>query len=252
MAPHVHAIETGLSSNPSMNWALSSLDRFAIISNSDAHSPSKLGREATIFAMEESYSALAEALIRAKDAAQGGPAVLETVEFFPQEGKYHHDGHRNCGVSRSPAEGGSPGSACPVCGKPLTPGVLGRVLKLADRPVSEDAPCPALAEKRGNRRPYRSLIPLEEILAEILGVGAASKKVARTYGALIEKAGSEFAILMDLNATDIAKLDCPGIDCGLLALAVDRMRKGEVSIAPGYDGKYGIVRALPEKTNRVV
>jgi PHP family Zn ribbon phosphoesterase len=197
--------------------------------------------------MERSYSALAEALARAKDAARGEPAILETVEFFPQEGKYHHDGHRNCGVSRSPAENGSAGSACPVCGKPLTPGVLGRVLELADRPVSEDAPCPALAEERGNRRPYRSLIPLDEILAEILGVGAASKKVGWTYGTLIEKAGSEFAILMDLNVEDIAKLDCPGVDCGLLALAVNRMRNGEVSIAPGYDGKYGVVRALPEK-----
>jgi PHP family Zn ribbon phosphoesterase len=122
---------------------------------------------------------------------------------------------------------------------------MGRVLELADRPVSEDAPCPPREAGRGNRRPYRSLIPLEELLGEILGAGAASKKVARAYALLIEKAGSEFAILMDLSPADFAKLDCPGISGELLAAAVDRMRSGEVSIIPGYDGKYGVVRALP-------
>jgi PHP family Zn ribbon phosphoesterase len=129
---------------------------------SDAHSPNKLGREATIFEMDPSYSALAEALAGASRTAAPGPAVLETVEFFPQEGKYHYDGHRNCGVSRSPVEAAA-AAPCPVCGKPLTPGVLGRVRRLADRPVSEDAPCPSNPAARGNRRPYRSLIPLAEI-----------------------------------------------------------------------------------------
>jgi uncharacterized protein (TIGR00375 family) len=243
LAPQIHAIETGLSSNPPMNWALGSLDRFAIVSNSDAHSPNRLGREATVFAMDPSYSALAVALANASQGATNEPAIVETVEFFPQEGKYHYDGHRNCNVFRSPADSAAAGSACPVCGKPLTPGVLGRVQELADRPVSEDAPCPP--HGRGNRRPYRSLIPLEELLGELLRVGPSSKKVAQAYAALIEQAGSEFALLMDHSIADIAQLSCPGINGEVLSLAVDRMRRGEVSITPGYDGKYGVVRALP-------
>jgi uncharacterized protein (TIGR00375 family) len=244
LAPHIPAIETGLSSNPPMNWSLGSLDRFAVISNSDAHSPNRLGREATIFAMDPSYSALTRALAEASHDAPSEPAILETVEFFPQEGKYHYDGHRNCDVSRSPVESATAGATCPVCGKPLTPGVLGRVLELAGRPVREDAPCPPQAGGRGNRRPYRSLIPLEELLGEILGLGAASKKVAQVYATLIEQAGSEFAILMDKNLPELARLDCPGISGELLSAAIDRMRRGEVSITPGYDGKYGAVRAL--------
>ncbi|MDR1249335.1 MAG: endonuclease Q family protein, partial [Treponema sp.] len=253
LAPHVHAIETGLSSNPPMNWALGCLDRFAIISNSDAHSPNRLGREATILEMEPSYSSLTEALsgdfAGTGRTTEAGPSILETVEFFPQEGKYHHDGHRKCGFSRSPVEGVAAGSLCPVCGKPLTPGVLGRVLQLADRPVDENAACPPQTTARGNRRPYRSLIPLAELLGEILGVGTASKKVARAYAALVEKAGGEFAVLMQHSAADLARLDCPGVSGELLSAAVDRMRKGEVSISPGYDGKYGVVRALPVKTD---
>jgi PHP family Zn ribbon phosphoesterase len=252
-----------------MNWVLGCLDRFAIISNSDAHSPNRLGREATIFEMEPSYSSLiealsgspasglseglaeslvkgpAESLAGAGRTTEAGPSILETVEFFPQKGKYHHDGHRKCGFSRSPAEDSAAGSPCPVCGKPLTPGVLGRVMQLADRPVDENALCPSQAAARGNRRPYRSLIPLTELLSEILGVGSGSKKVARAYAALVEKAGGEFAVLMEQSVADLARLDCPGVSGELLATAVDRMRKGEVAISPGYDGKYGVVRALP-------
>ncbi|GHV79712.1 hypothetical protein AGMMS49944_15030 [Spirochaetia bacterium] len=248
LSPHIHAIETGLSSNPPMNWAVKSLDRFAIISNSDAHSPNKLGREATVLEMEYAYPALAAALAKVKQKpAKFGPAILETLEFFPQEGKYHYDGHRNCGVSLSPEENAANGprvQCCPVCGSPLTPGVLGRVRELAGQLVSEDAPCPPDFEGT-NRRPYRSLIPLEEMLGEILGVGTASKKVKEAYGMLIEKAGSEFAILMDRSIGDIERLNCPGIRGELLSAAVDRMRKGEVSITAGYDGVYGIIRAFP-------
>jgi PHP family Zn ribbon phosphoesterase len=195
---------------------------------------------------------LAEGLVKGpvKSLSEAGrttkdePSILETVEFFPQEGKYHHDGHRKCGFSRSPLEDTAAGSVCPVCGKPLTPGVLGRVIQLADRPVDEKAPCPPQTAARGNRRPYRSLMPLTELLGEILGVGGASKKVARAYAALVEKAGGEFAVLMDHSAADLARLDCPGVSGELLSVAVDRMRKGEVAITPGYDGKYGVVRAL--------
>ncbi|MCE5255285.1 MAG: endonuclease Q family protein, partial [Spirochaetaceae bacterium] len=181
LAPRIGAIETGLSSNPPMNWAVSALDRFAIISNSDAHSPEKLGREATIIDMEDSFAGLAEAL------AGGGPAgkIVETVEFFPQEGKYHYDGHRVCGVVMSPAESEASGGRCPVCGKPLTPGVMRRVAELADRPVDETAPCPQNYTGT-NRRPYRSLVPLPELLAELLGTGSGSKKVAAAYGSLVE------------------------------------------------------------------
>ncbi|MDR2739316.1 MAG: UvrD-helicase domain-containing protein [Treponema sp.] len=245
LTPHIYAIETGLSSNPPMNWALSSLDRFAVISNSDAHSPNKLGREATVFDMEPSYPALA-AVLKEPGALSGD--ILGTIEFFPQEGKYHYDGHRNCGVSLNPEESAAAAGSCPICGRPLTPGVLGRVRELADRPVSEDAPCPLRSKGSGGplsrRRPYYSLIPLEEILGEILGVGAASKKVKAAYGTLIEKAGSEFAILMDRDIGDLVKLNCPGISGVLLSSAVERMRKGEVAITPGYDGIYGIIRAF--------
>ncbi|AEF83955.1 DNA and RNA helicase [Treponema primitia ZAS-2] len=239
LAPHIHAIETGLSSNPPMNWALSSLDRFAIISNSDAHSPDKLGREATVLSMEPSYPGLAAAL-----SGASGTGILETVEFFPQEGKYHYDGHRVCDVSLDSESAAAAKGLCPVCGKALTPGVLSRVRELADRPVSETAPCPADSQGT-NRRPYRSLIPLVEILGELLSVGAASKKVSRAYGPLIEKGGGEFSILMDKSIGELEKLNCPGISGELLAAAIDHMRRGEVFITPGYDGLYGVIRAFP-------
>ena len=249
LVSHIPAVETGLSSDPPMNWALSSLDRFSIISNSDAHSPDKLGREATIFDMDLSYAALEAAM-------RGG--VAATIEFFPEEGKYHYDGHRKCGVCAGPGEAadggaiapnGSPagGKLCPVCGKALTRGVMGRVLELADRPV-ETAHAPYQAapfNRAGNRRPYYSLIPLREILGEILGTGPGSKKVDAAYGGLIAKAGSEFAILMEMKTGDIEKLRVQGLSGEVLAGALDRMRRGEVSISPGYDGEYGVVRVFP-------
>ena len=170
LAPRIGAVETGLSSNPPMNWGLSALDRFAIVSNSDAHSPEKLAREATVLDIEPGFAGLAEAL----SGARGGPRgqVLETFEFYPQEGKYHYDGHRACKIVLGPEESEKAGGLCPVCGKRLTPGVLSRVLELADREVDEDAPCPEDWAAAGtNRRPYRSLIPLKELLAELLGLG---------------------------------------------------------------------------------
>jgi len=239
LASRIGAIETGLSSNPPMNWALSSLDRFAIVSNSDAHSPAKLGREATIFDAEPSYRAIAEAL------GGGGPKgrVAGTVEFFPQEGKYHYEGHRACGVALSPGESAAAGGICPACGKRLTPGVLGRVAELADRPIDEFEPCPPDTSGT-NRRPYHSLIPLPEILAELVGVGAASKKVSAAYGALIAVAGSELSLLMDRDLKELETLGCPGLSGELLAEAVGRMRSGKVSIKPGYDGEYGSIRVF--------
>jgi PHP family Zn ribbon phosphoesterase len=172
----IPAIETGLSSDPPMNWALSSLDRYSIISNSDAHSPDKLGREATLLDMELSYAGLCGAMRPAiRPASQtGASGIIATVEFFPEEGKYHYDGHRKCNVCLSPKELASAGppvapapaggeKMCPVCGKPLTRGVMGRVMELADRPFEKNA-----QGNKANRRPFHLLIPLKEILGELL------------------------------------------------------------------------------------
>jgi uncharacterized protein (TIGR00375 family) len=234
LTSHIPAIETGLSSNPPMNWALSGLDRYAIISNSDAHSPDKLGREATVFEMELTYDSFRKALYN--------NGIIATVEFFPQEGKYHYDGHRSCEVCLQPEEAVRLDGICPVCGKPLTRGVMGRVLELADRPVDETAPCPE--EQSANKRPYYSLIPLKEIIGELLETGGTSKKVEAAYGTLIEKAGNEFSLLTDMAPEKIETLNCPGISGELLAKAIGRMRRGEVSISPGYDGEYGVIRTF--------
>ena len=253
LASRIPAIETGLSSNPPMNWAVPALDRFAVISNSDAHSPDKLGREGTVFEMERSFPSLIAALRSGGSAGPGpggpGPKIVETIEFFPQEGKYHYDGHRNCGVYRGPGEAAD--GICPVCKKPLTRGVMGRVLELAERPVDEHAP---YAADGGfpNRRPYRSLVPLKEILGELLQTGPDSKKVLSAYNSLIGQAGSELAILMDMDAAGLAGLRCPGLSGELLAGALGRMRTGEVFITPGYDGEYGVIRVVsgaPAKRN---
>ena len=272
LSSRIGAIETGLSSNPPMNWAVSALDSFAIISNSDAHSPENLGREATIIDMEESFAGLYEALTKRGstaeeaqskiseqaagsgiEAATGTVAgkvaetptgtVAGTIEFFPQEGKYHYDGHRACKVFLSPEESTKLDGRCPVCGKPLTPGVMRRVTELADRPVDENAPCPADWEGT-NRRPYWSLIPLPELLAELLGTGSGSKKVASAYRGIIEKAGSEFALLMDKSEEKIKAIQTVGLSGELLALSIGRMRAGKVSIKPGYDGEYGIIHVF--------
>ncbi|MDR2631491.1 MAG: UvrD-helicase domain-containing protein [Spirochaetaceae bacterium] len=246
----IPAIETGLSSNPPMNWALASLDRFSIISNSDAHSPDKLGRESTVFRMPLSYPGLVDALHQGNREKRRGrppgesPGIIETIEFFPQEGKYHYDGHRKCAYYGSPEDAAAGRGLCPVCGKPLTRGVMGRVLELADRPVDESAPCPPGSGKT-NRRPYHSLIPLRELLGELLETGATSKKTMTAYTTLIEKAGSEFSLLMDMPLKELAGLSCPGIPGELLAAAVERMRSGQVFIEPGYDGEYGVIRVFP-------
>jgi uncharacterized protein (TIGR00375 family) len=228
LAGRITAIETGLSSNPPMNWALSSLDRFNIISNSDAHSPDKLGREATVFAVPDvSFEALRSAL--------AGGGIVETLEFFPQEGKYHVDGHRKCGAWLG-GEGAGAVEKCPVCGKPWTPGVMGRVRELADRPVS-DAGQPSGG---ANQKSYRSLVPLKEIIGEVLGVGPASKKVTSAYDALVgtDAGWSELGLLMDVPLAEIAARN------EAVALAIGNMRAGKVSVTPGYDGEYGQVRCL--------
>jgi uncharacterized protein (TIGR00375 family) len=221
LTPHIYAIETGLSSDPAMNWRLSALDRITLISNSDAHSPAKIGREANIFDTEMSYTHMTDALKKKK-------GFLGTIEFFPEEGKYHYDGHRQCGTSLSPRETIKQNYLCPVCGRKVTVGVMHRVEKLADR-------------KEGFRPKaspsFRSLIPLPEIIAETLKAGVNTKAVDAVYQKLLQELGNEFTILMDVPLRDIEKAGSP-----LLGEAVSRMRKGDVHIAPGYDGEYGKIK----------
>ena len=225
LTPHIHAIETGLSSDPPMNWRLSALDRLTLLSNSDAHSPAKIGREANLFDTELSYAAMMDA-VRTKSGFAG------TVEFFPEEGKYHFDGHRDCGVRFTPQETDRADAVCPLCGGAVTIGVMHRVGKLADR---EEGFRPAGAP------PFHSLISLQELIAETLGVGAASRKAARLHRSLLEQLGSELTILMDAALGDIERAGSP-----LLREAVARMRAGRVHIAPGFDGEYGSIRMFDE------
>jgi uncharacterized protein (TIGR00375 family) len=220
---YIFSIETGLSSNPSMNWRLSALDRITLISCSDAHSPSHIGREANVFDCELSYFEILKA-IKEKDKNK----FLYTIEFYPEEGKYHYDGHRNCGVSFSPKETKKYNGICPVCGKPLTIGVLNRVEQLADRPegfVPENA------------IPFKSLIPLEEIIADALEQNVGTVEVEKQYKNLIEKFENEFNILLNVSKSDLEKVTLPEIAEGII-----RAREGEVFIEPGYDGVYGKIK----------
>ncbi len=221
--PHIRAVETGLSSDPAMNWRLSGLDDVTLISNSDAHSPSKLGREANIFDCEMDYQVITE-ILRTKDRSR----FLKTIEFFPEEGKYHYDGHRNCDVLFSPKETKNHQGVCPVCGKPVTVGVMNRVDALADRAegFSPDQPIP-----------FIRMVPLQEIIAEALGIGAETATVYREYEQLIEIGKSEFRILLDLSSEELAMFVPEKILEGIL-----RVREGNVYIRPGYDGLYGEVK----------
>ena len=221
LSPYIYAIETGLSSNPAMNWRLSNLDKINLISNSDAHSPCKVGRESNIFDTEISYKGILEA-IKTKKGFTG------TIEFFPEEGKYHYDGHRLCGVRLSPKETIRHNYLCPVCARKVTVGVMHRVDKLANRKHGF---------KPKNAPSYYSIIPLPEIISEVLKVGVNSKKVANEYQNLLQKLGSEFKILMDTPLNDIEKAGSL-----LLRKAVSMVRQGKVHIAPGYDGEYGKIK----------
>jgi uncharacterized protein (TIGR00375 family) len=225
LTPHIRAIETGLSSDPAMNWRLSALDGMTLISNSDAHSPAKIGREANMFDTEVAYASIMEA-VRTRKGFAG------TIEFFPEEGKYHYDGHRPCEVSLSPKETIRENFRCPVCGRKVTIGVMHRVEWLADREEGfrpEGSPS------------FVSTIPLAEIIAETLRVGVSSKKVNDAYMTLIERIGSEFRILMDATPDEIEEAGSPKF-----ADAIERVRSGKVHIAPGYDGEYGRIKIFDE------
>jgi uncharacterized protein (TIGR00375 family) len=225
------ALETGLSSDPAMNWRLSSLDRFTLISNSDAHSPSKLGREANCLACKLSYYDIIDAF-REKNREK----FLFTIEFFPQEGKYHYDGHRKCGVRVSPKEAMANNDLCPVCGKRLTVGVSHRIEILSDR--EEDVVPP-------NSIPFKSLIPLEEIIADALGVGVDTQAVRNEYQRLIRKFQTEFSILLDTSIDELKTATLPEV-----AQGVQRVREGDVVIIPGYDGVYGEIRIFDREAKQ--
>ncbi len=223
LTPHIFAVETGLSSDPPMNWRVSCLDRFTLVSNSDAHSPPMLGREACSFATDLDYFAMRRAL-------ETGIGYGGTVEFFPEEGKYHMDGHRACGVRLEPAETRKIDGLCPACGKPLTVGVMHRVEELADRPE----------EGAGDRRridPFRCLVQLPEVLAEIHGTGPKSKTVEQAVAQLVARLGPELDILEHLPLEEVARTGD-----SLLLEALTRLRAGDVRRDAGYDGEYGVIR----------
>jgi uncharacterized protein (TIGR00375 family) len=225
---HIFCIETGLSSDPQMNWRLSTLDKISLISNSDAHSPNRIGREANVFDCEMDYKEIIK-IIKTKDKEK----FLFTIEFFPEEGKYHFDGHRNCGILFSPTESRKNKNICPVCGRRLTVGVMHRVETLADRPegfVPEGAiPC-------------RHLVPLTEIIAEALNQGVETKGVENEYLKLVSTYGSEFRILLDLPLEELEKSTPPKILEG-----IKRVREGNINIIPGFDGVYGKIQIFEKK-----
>lgn len=227
LAPRIFAIETGLSSDPAMNWRLSRLDKVALISNSDSHSLQRIGREANVFDAELSYDGIINA-IKSHDPQK----FLYTIEFFPEEGKYHYDGHRLCKFSCGPEETKKLNKICPKCGKPLTVGVMNRVEELADR---------APGEKPAVSVPYKSLVPLDEIIAEAFGAGVSSKKVKEEYKNLIEKIGSEFKVLVDAPLSELEQATTPEVVEGIM-----RVREGRLHIEPGYDGEYGKVKIFEE------
>lgn len=228
---YIYAIETGLSSDPAMNWRLSQLDKITLISNSDAHSPQKIGREANVFDTELSYEGITEA-IKQKDKSK----FLYTIEFFPEEGKYHYDGHKDCNLSLSPAQSKKYNNICPKCKKPLVIGVLNRVEELADRPEG-------FIPK--NVISFKSLIPLNEVIAESIGVSVASKKVIEYYNNLIKNLGNEFKILLDSGREEIEKESLPEIAEGIM-----RMREGKIFVDPGYDGVYGKIKIFLDTKNK--
>lgn len=225
LAPYIHALETGLSSDPAMNWRISKLDRYQLVSNSDAHSPSKLGREANLLDIDCSYEGLYRAI-------QTGEGLEGTVEFFPEEGKYHLDGHRKCGVSLSPVEAERLGGICPVCGKKLTMGVDHRVEQLADR-------AEGFVKKDGKK--YESLVPLPEVISACMGYSTASKKVQGCFEQLIQTLGTEFDILRNVPSEDIKS--CAG---ERIAEGIENVRTGNVKRIPGYDGEYGKIELFDE------
>ncbi len=233
LSDHIFAVETGLSSDPPMNWRLSQLDKYTLVSNSDAHSPQKLAREANILNVDLSYSTMFDALKSGDKNKLGG-----TIEFFPEEGKYHYDGHRKCGIRWDPKTTLENNCICTVCGKPVTVGVSHRVETLADRDEGI---------KPANGLDYKSLIPLPEVLGEVFDVGTGSKKVIAAYNTLLAKLGPELSILQDIPIEDVKS-----VGGELLAEGIKRMREGKVTLAGGYDGEFGVIKLFEENERAAI
>ncbi len=237
LSSHVFALETGLSSDPDMNRCISLLDRFSLISNSDCHSPAKLGREANVFNTEFDYFSLVEAL-RTPRNNRGEQVFEATIELFPEEGKYHCDGHRKCGICLEPKQTDKHDGICPECGRPVTIGVLNRVMELADR----EAPIYPV----GSPDVY-NLIPLPEVLSELLGTGPNTKKVMNAYGALINKFGSEFNLLLEAPIDEICEKAS-----SILGEAIQRIRESKVIRHPGYDGEFGVIKVFSNQEKQQI
>ena len=238
LLPYVTAIETGLSSDPAMNWRVLELDGMTIVSYSDAHSASRMGREATVFTGELSYEGYRRALRE--------NAVAYTIEFHPEEGKYHYDGHRACGVIQTPQITVERGDCCPACGRRLTVGVAYRIERLAKRPDSSWMDEDGLIRNAGSSRPpFKRLVPLEEVTAEALGRGVATKGMQAVYRRAIEQLGPELPILESVPVVEIARVAGERV-----AEGVSRVRRGQLVIEPGYDGVYGRVHIWPEKKRK--
>lgn len=232
LAPEIKAIETGLSSDPDMNRRVENLDNIAIISNSDAHSPGKLGREATVMRAGLTYDDVIGGI------KANGDRLIGTIEFFPEEGKYHADGHRDCNIRFTPEQTKAHEGLCPNCTKPLVVGVENRVLELANHPAGR---------QYENAKRVEYIIPLAEILAELRGTkSTAGKAVQAEYHSVIERLGDEFSVLRSVPTDAIESAGFP-----LLALAIDRLRNGDVVREPGYDGVYGIIKVFKDATERL-
>jgi uncharacterized protein (TIGR00375 family) len=247
----IHAIETGLSSNPAMNWRIKELDSRAIVSFSDAHSGPKLGREATVIDVAEiSYDAVCEA-IRHDGDKKSSSHIAYSIEFYPEEGKYHYTGHRTCNIRWRPDETKKNGMQCPVCGKPLTQGVMERVEQLAGRSeedlqLKKELVSGTLIEGTfsgafPNRPPFVMLVPLQEIISEAVGSPVGSPKVQAPYNTMTKELGGEFSLLLNARVEDIKKVAGDRI-----AQGIDKVRKGDIHIDPGYDGVFGVVKIWKE------
>ncbi len=228
LAPEIKAVETGLSSDPFMNWRVSNLDHVTLVSNSDAHSPQNLGREANVINTDLSYPEIYGAIVSNDERFVG------TIEFYPQEGKYHYDGHRKCNVVFSPQETKKHEGICPQCGKPLVLGVDYQVDQLADRSAD-------FVPK--NHKKVEYIIPLPEIIAEVSGVkGTQTKTVQNIYQQLLSQFGSEFKILRQVEVAELKQASWP-----VIAEAIRRMRAGKVIVKPGYDGVYGEIKLFKDE-----
>lgn len=230
---YIYAVETGLSSDPAMNWRWSQLDKLTLISNSDSHSLQRIGREANVFDTDLSYDGMVSA-IKSRDPQR----FLYTIEFYPEEGKYHFDGHRICKFSCGPEETKKLNKICPKCARPLTVGVMNRLEELADRPVGG---------KPEKTIPFKSLVPLDEIIAEAFGIGTSSKKVKDEYKNLVDKIGSEFEVLVEASKADLEVATVPEVVEGIM-----RVREGKIRIEPGYDGEYGKIKIFEEGEEKLL